>query len=263
MIWIQSRLSELGLSKIGCNPIAEVNRYQKMPENEINADLRDAGLMKSHYLNDASSASFCFLVNGDHENARRWGNIAVEAGETYFFGEWRERTPSGNGRNQPPNRDWQDIHALWVDYLDWTMCLAASVGRWHEYERFATYLRDDVALNVDQTEVHRAWWLYFCGRVRERPAKEIAQFHETVVEAKRAKTDQLLLAWVDALFDGTDDELLVAMNRYFQHHRKVEVKKPGFRLAFRGSMLLHYGTHLGREVERPSNSDLYIVEFAN
>ena len=261
MIWKDPRITELKLSATGCDPAYSIGRYRKLPEYEEKRGLQAAGLMKSRYTVHSCEASLNFLVHGDHGNAKKWAGTALECGETYFFGEWRELAPSGNGFDQPPSREFQDIHQLWVDYYDWTMCLCSAIGRWAEFERFAMYLRDDVSIAPDQTEAHRAWWLYFCGQIRKRPSKQLEAFRETVMTAKRAKTDQLLLSWVDALVSGSHDELRDAITKYFQHHRKVEVKKPGYGLAIRGSMLLHYGKYIGREVDRPANTDLYVVEF--
>ncbi|QDU79280.1 hypothetical protein Pla110_09860 [Polystyrenella longa] len=263
MIWTTSRTQEIGLSAISCDPFEQVVGFNKLPEYEQNRDPRDMGHMKSRYLYRSRLAAGYFLVQGDHTNARKWATISVDAAETYFFGEWRDIEPSGNGSDQPPSRDYQDKHRLWVESYDWSMCFIAALQQWDTFDRFAHILRDDVRLNIDQTEAHRAWWLYFCGRVRKRPQQEIAGFRQTVMESKRAKTDQLLLTWVDALFEGSDDELQDAIKKYMQHHRRVESKKPGLGLAIRGSILLHYGEHLGRQFSRPEKSDLYVVEFAD
>ncbi|QDU81678.1 hypothetical protein Pla110_34220 [Polystyrenella longa] len=261
MIWTSSRIQEIGLSSLSCDPIRHVLGHETVLENEKNCDPRDMGHKKYMLLLDTRLAAGYFLVQGDHTNARKWAAISVDAAETYFFGEWRDIQPSGNGSDQPPSREYQEINEHWVDSYDWSMCFIAALQQWDTFDRFAHILRDDVRLNIDQTEAHRAWWLYFCGRVRKRPQQEIAGFRQTVMEAKRAKTDQLLLTWVDALFEGSDDELQDAIKKYFQHHRRVESKKPGLGLAIRGSILLHYGEHLGRQFSRPDNSDLYIVEF--
>lgn len=252
-----SRAARLGL--IGANPPSALASFQQIRELEParGPDPR----LKDGYVNNASWLMFDYYLLDEFALAREWAVTLLKVGDDFFFGEWREKVHPNHNPNLPFDRTWWDVTELWVDRFDMVMLAAAALPDWPAFDKFARYLRDDVELNIDQHPSHRAWWLYFCGRHNGRHVSELAAFRETVIQGSR-KAEKLLLTWVDALFDGTLADLQTAMDDYFRHHARSEVKKLAFqRVAIRGSMLLHLGLRINRVATAPAYAADFLVEF--
>lgn len=187
-----------------------------------------------------------YFLADEPQLVREWATKTLCFVDDEFFGEWRERIPSGDHYELPPNRGWWNKHASWRESFVAAIVWCAVLGDWDRLEHVASYVTDDIEPNVDQTPADRAWLQIAAGTVRQRPKSELQPMID-VIHLERSKREKFLLAWLLAL--GTNDATAVqkAAKAYAEYFLKSEVKKfeiPS-RIMIDGSFLYHYSVYRG------------------
>ncbi|QDU44736.1 hypothetical protein Mal52_32220 [Symmachiella dynata] len=225
------------------------------------ADLGVTNDRRQGYLVDAKDAFHALYVLGDKKSARVWAERGVAYALEFFFGVWRDQVPSGNGRNQPPNREWQDRSLNWVEPLEEALVLATILERWDDVRRLAEFPRDDISENDGIVAVMDACWLYLCGVIRGRDPQELEPFQQRVIDQGR-KRDKLFLEFVKALARGEGVALQQAADEYFKQFLRVETRKDMTSFDWDGTILVHYATHLGYDLQIPEKYRKYFVTLS-
>lgn len=192
--------------------------------------------------------------------AVKWSQVFLQDADDLFFGDWRNHCLTDNG---VIDAVWWDRVQSWDFILPRSMLWAAANANWELFDKFATYLRDDVKLCVDQKPYERAWWLFFCGKVRKRPSQDLEGFRQTV-DASVRKAEKALLVWVDALYGSNAQQLQAAVDEYCSIHLKYEAKaeeRVYRRLGIRPSILLHLGLRFGKKSQVPAAMEPYLFEI--
>lgn len=219
--------------------------------------------VKTRTVDKAGFAAIEFYFMDEFQVARMWAERVVTVAEDYFFGAWRDQIPTGNMRDQPPDRTYYDRTASWQDEireaLHWSFCLR----RWDAVERFASYPRDDIRLDIEQSAEDRAWWLLLCGTIRLRPWQEVQDWIATI-ENSRRKREQLLWACLSCLrsiklgevpptMEDEDHEadFNACLHDYLRHYKKTEFKREEItaKVSVEATILVHLAEHWGVKVE--------------
>ena len=192
-----------------------------------------------------------------------WMPKVVDYAHEYFFGDWREKVPSGNSQKEPPSREYQDIHCPWDTEIQSTLTWCACLNDWQRAQEIATYLRDDIKLDIDQKPENRAWLLYLGGILTGRAESEMAEL-ATCIENGKPKREKLLFALLQAILHGTDADRDKAAKQYFKYYKSSESKsqKLTSKVAMDGTFLVHFAKHRGREIPVPENVQVHIIPQA-
>jgi len=233
-----------------------VKPYLNLGPDDVNRSKLQSRLFLSnliaiqHYLSD------------DLEGTRDWAVRVMAFADDWFLGPWRDRAPSGNYHDQPPDRAWQDLNMPWQNEFQASLLWGSCLGEWERLGRLASSLRDDIMQDVEQTPENRAWLLIAAGIVRGRPWNEMKEMIDTVQDGRR-KRERLLLDLLDAILHGDDSRLSETSTRYFQYFKKSESKEFSItaKVAIDGAFLLHFGRHQGRHVAIPSSVEDYIINL--
>lgn len=215
-------------------------------------------------LVDASRyAAIGFYYHDDLGATRTWSLKLLSYMDDYLFGEWQDFAPTGDKQKLPPDRNWwlSNLY-FWKD--EWEACLAwgSALGEWEKLAHLATYFRDGVSGNMEQTQANYNWHLLVAGVLARRPENELIPYREKIAEGKgKEKREQLLLAFLDAIRSGSDQELASTSSEYFKYYLKTDGKKKEVSspLMFDGSFLVHFAKRAGRTVPIPENIQDHLI----
>lgn len=203
-----------------------------------------------------------FLYLDKTDLARHWAERVVEYADDFFFGSWRDRALTGNMHDEAPDRKWWDENATWNEPFDASLVWGSAIGNWNFLQKLGTYFHDDVTENVDQSEANWAWCLIVAGVLRQRDWDEMKALRKKI-EKSRAKNEQLLLQFLEAILFGSDDQLATASKEYWQFFKKTDGKKKELfaPLAFYGNFLLRFAEKMGRQVSAPANVEDHLIRL--
>jgi hypothetical protein len=211
-------------------------------------------------VNTGNLVAIQFYLLDDLQNTRVWASKVLDYAAEYFFGDWRDRIPSGDYGNEPPNRDYWDRKATWryefQACLLWSSCLAD----WDGLRRFAAYLRDDVIRDVDQPNENRSWLLAVARVLQGTQLDQLAEYVAVIHQGTR-KRERFLLAFLDAILNADDTALARATKDYFKYYKSSESKKQEItaKVAMDGTFLVNFARYRGRSIEVPANVQDHIV----
>jgi hypothetical protein len=209
--------------------------------------------LPSQRVLDSSFTAFRYYYHDDLPNTRVWADHTVSFAEAYFFGDWRDRALTGNGRDRPPNRDWWAVQAAWQDEFAAAVLWGSVLGCWGRLARIASAIRDEPRMELDRTDQGRAWLIVVAGHLRGRSWGELDPFIATIQTGRR-KREKLLLAWLVAIREGDRGEVDRAANEYAKFYLRTEAKIPETpaKLMNDGSFLYHLVARAGSQVILPS-----------
>ena len=193
---------------------------------------------------------------------REYAQKGIENTHEYYFGQWRDTVPSGNYRDRPPDRAYQDKIMPWS--TSWQDCLlwCSVLGRWDDLLKFAEYPKDDIKLDIDQSPENRAWLLLVAGKLRGRPIEELQPFADTVVNGKR-KRERLLLALFEAILEEDPHYATSCLKDYATYYKVSEFPKDEInkKVAFDASFLVHYAEFTDVQISVPDKMKDHIVRL--
>jgi hypothetical protein len=244
------RYKRVGLTEEMTDPSSTIRAVSTSFDVVERQDIID--FLPSQRVFDSSITAIRHYLREDLANTRVWADNAVMFAEAYFFGDWRDRALTGNGRDQPPDRKWWDVHATWQSEFTAAMLWGSVLGCWDRLARIAGAIRDDVRLGIEQTEQNRAWLLIVAGHLRGRPWAELAPFIETVRTGRRR--ERLLLAWLTANREGDLAAINRAAQEYAAYYLRAEAKIYDIlcKLMIDGSFLYHDAGRAGHRVDLPA-----------
>ena len=200
-----------------------------------------------------------FFLDQMEEAANAMDRV-LDYAEDYFFGDWRDRVPSGNHKDQPPSWRYQAIHSLWCMELTTSLVWCACRGDWQRAKKFATYPCDEIQLDPDQSPENRAWLLYLCGVLTGRTEGETAVYVASIEGGKR-KREKLLLAFLQAILGSDDSGLKEAVAQYLKYYKGSESKSQDLtkKVALDGTFLVHYASYCGQAIKVPENVSCHLI----
>ncbi len=238
---------------------AETRR--KIPDEVAIKNIGPGGLLESNATNHSYVALESYLA-GVHDVTHEYALRYLDAAHEYFFGRWRDEVPSGNHRDLPPDREYQDRNRTWARH--WLNCLlwCSVLGEWDRLIEFAGYLRDDIKLDFEQSTENRAWLLLVAGKLRGRPLEELKLFSDTILSGKR-KREKLLWNVFNDILEEAPDEASASLARYATYYRTAEFPKRelNLKVAYDASFLVHYAEFLDVEIEVPEKLKDHIVRL--
>lgn len=198
----------------------------------------------------------------EHWVVKKLAGILLDSFSDYLLGEWQDLAASGERQDEPPSRAWWRGNLNWK--LGWDGCLAfgSALGEWDKLIRIASFFTDGVGGNLGQTDANYCWDLIVAGVLTDRPDDELAIYREKIAAGTgRDKREQLLLAFLDAIRNGSDQELASTSSEYFKHYLKTDAKKKEVLapLMFDGSFLVHFAKRAGRTVPIPENIQDHLI----
>lgn len=198
----------------------------------------------------------------DHLLTERLITQFREATSKYFFGAWRDQVPSGNRRELPPDRDYQDRTKLWEMHWSYAIVWFSSLNRWNDLLDFASYLRDDVVPDPEQSKENRAWLLFVAKVLRGDPREETQPLVDTIFAGRR-KREKLLYRLFDAILEGDEESANGALKDYSTYYRATEFPGDDLtkKVAFDASFLVHYAEYRDMEIQVPPKMVDHIVRF--
>jgi len=198
----------------------------------------------------------------EHGVVKKLAGILLDSFSDYLLGEWQDLAASGERQDEPPSRAWWRGNLNWK--LGWDGCLAfgSALGEWDKLIRIASFFTDGVGGNLGQTDANYCWDLIVAGVLTDRPDGELAIYREKIAAGTgRDKREQLLLAFLDAIRNGSDQELASTSSEYFKHYLKTDAKKKEVLapLMFDGSFLVHFAKRAGRAVPIPEKIQDHLI----
>lgn len=180
----------------------------------------------------------------------------------YFFGDWRDQVSSGNQRELPPDRIYHDRNQLWEMHWSYAIVWFSSAGRWDDLLEFASYLRDDVVPDPEQSKENRAWLLLVAKVLRGDPREETQPLVDTIFAGRR-KREKLLYRLFDAILEGDEESANGALKDYSTYYRATEFPGDDLtkKVAFDASFLVHYAEYRDMEIQVPPKMVDHIVRF--
>lgn len=244
------RYERVGLTEEMFDPSSVIQSVSRSFEVAERQDIID--FLPSQRVLNSSFAAIGYYLQEDLGNTRVWAERTVAFAEEYFFGEWRDRALSGPRRDQPPDREWWAVHGVWQREFTEAVLWGSVLGCWDRLARIAGAIRDDVRLDIEQTEQHRAWLIVVAGHLRGRPWAELAPFIETVQTGRRRR-ERLLLAWLLANRAGDPAAIDRAAQAYTAYYLRAEAKVYDIlcKLMIDGSFLYHDAARAGHRVNLP------------
>jgi len=168
-----------------------------------------------------------------------------------------------------------DRWSTWQSQLAYALLSSCCLRRWGKVDRFASYPRDDVKLDIDQTAEDRAWWLLLCGTIRGRPLEQVQDWVWTIQNSRR-KREKLLwgclsclramrLGEVPPTFEGEDHaaDFNACLHDYLRHYKKTEFKREEItcKVSMDATILVHLAERWGVEVKVPKAYADHIVRL--
>lgn len=208
------------------------------------------------------SVLHAWLVN-EIDLAIEWSKKGIAFAEIFFWGKWRDLTPTGNMRDLPPDPEYHRKYAAWDYQLLDALLLGVISHDWKFVDKLVTYPRDDIHINIEQTRSNRAWLLLLCGAISRRPWVGIEN-HFDMTQSQPQKREKLLARMLRSLVVGSDDELEKSTKEYFLYYKKSEKKSEYINrmLPVDASMVFHIAHHWQRPLPVPCEFRNHIIELS-
>jgi hypothetical protein len=199
-----------------------------------------------------------YYLVGDRTNAVKWAYNVLDFADEYFFGNWRDRIHSGNYHNDPPDRAWWDKYASWQPQFEACLLSVSCLTEWERLQKFASYFREDVDINIEQSPENRAWLLTVA---RALLGKSLDGELANVIKSGKRKREKLLLDFLEAVLSGDERQLNASAAAYFKYYLKSEAPKLDItkKVAIDATFLVHFAAHRGRKIEIPQSVQDHIV----
>jgi hypothetical protein len=204
---------------------------------------------------------YSFLVD-DLIMATEWAERSVQYADQYFWGDWRDLAPTGEFNDEPPNREYQNIHRAWDLIFQSSLLCASNTCKWNWLAKLGLFFRDDIQLNIDQTNSNRAWYLLVAGVLRGRSWSQMDSFFQTTQNSPQ-KREKLLARLLHSIVEGTESDRVAATKEYFTHFKRSERKSQyiNIMLPWDASFLVHYAKHVGKPLPVPLDMTDYIIDL--
>ena len=194
---------------------------------------------------------------------------AMAAADDKFFGNWRNISPSGNDRKQPPDPEYW--HQRWGQDEDFVMasCIASCVGRWDFIARVAKYM-SEIRWNKLRVEARpamlyielpdgreeSAWRLILAGVIYDlKLDRELEPLVDIVLHG-RCVRERTLFRWLEAVAEKQSDEQVQRLaNEYFDYYLKHEVREESItaKVMIEGTLMVNYTRHCGKRLTVPDS----------
>jgi hypothetical protein len=258
-----NRLERIGKDKTWIQVVLEPERLKEYLKLRKEKDV-DLAVVREELISIASNCARGYFSLEDTKKCRSMAESVVEYADDYFFGDWRDLEPDQFPPVKPPFRKYWLYNLSWNYEFQPAYVWGSALGDWKFLKKLGGFFPDDLRLNVDQTPSNHAWMLIVAGVIRGRDWKEMKAFRETIENSKaRGKREQLLLAILDAILHGTDQQLESAASEYFKYFRKSDVKQIGSftPLMSDGSFLIHFAKKQKRKIAVPEEIADYFITF--
>jgi len=260
---IMKRYQRLGIStgmmQISLDHIDYIPKLLDLRAKETNSSYNRQSLVGK----SAEIASF-FLMNEEPVSAKEWAVQALSYADDFFFGPWRDTIPYGNPPLPPPHRQAWFENEGWITELQVSLVWGSALGEWEFIRKIAGYFQDGVSGNCGQSESNYSWWLLLTGVLQGRDPQQLAPYREKIESGRgRARHEKPLLEFLDAICQGSDQDVHATSRKLFAYVAKANFKNQDFfyPMLCEGSFLVHYARHQGRPLTIPESILDRIVTF--
>ena len=256
-----------------------MKRYERIgfPEKRLELDLlvnwfANAENLKVKFENawwgysaltqDATHISvFAFLID-DLSLARLWAQRSLDYASQHFWGDWRDQIPTGNSRNGPPSREYQDINAPWDTPFQCALLCGSCLGDWDWLARLGRFFRDDIRLHTGKMDSNWSWYFLAAGVLRDRPWSELTAFFDKTQNSPQ-KREKLLARLLASIVHGLEEDRAKATKEYFTNFKRSERKSDNITimLPWDASFLVHYAKHVGKPLPVPPDVVDYVIDL--
>lgn len=137
------RAKELGLEDYH---LALSDRIRQVREEESVLNRWDrADLIRSSrqsLVETLSAAAIAHYLAGKDAKARSFAERVVPSAAEYYFGDWRNRIPSGTRSDAPPNSEWWHDKEPWMHTFRAALCWGSVLKDWTGLKLLARYPDD-------------------------------------------------------------------------------------------------------------------------
>jgi hypothetical protein len=233
----------------------EVSGIMSCIELEQSFDYSNPTKAGSNYSSYIVSLEILITILHITNNTRElvnWYSVLRNAVNDYFFGEWKDKAPSGNYHKDPPSRVYQDITSAWDDQLSMGLITAFVLHDWELFNKLVLFPRDEICLDIDQHQCNRAWLIGLCRFMSGAPQK-VWEMWLNDVQFGDKKRERILAACIYPLAEKNTPEFSKCLQEYLNYFVKSEFRKNNSSkfMSKDASILWHYANHIGLNVPLP------------
>jgi len=231
---------------------------------ELKARESNSSTVRQGLVERCARAAYSHLMREEPISAKEWAVHALSYANDFFFGPWRDTIPYGNPPLPPPHRQAWFENEGWITELQVSLVWGSALGEWEFIRKIAGYFQDGVSGNCGQSESNYSWWLLLTGVLQGRDPQQLAPYREKIESGRgRARHEKPLLEFLDAICQGSDQDVHATSRKLFAYVAKANFKNQDFfyPMLCEGSFLVHYARHQGRPLTIPESILDRIVTF--
>lgn len=197
-------------------------------------------------------------LESDVEASNSAAQTVVRAALEYFYGDWRKRLATPDGRTG--QGAWNPF-CLWYEQVMESLPFAAALSDWKSVKRIAAYPPENMLPEAANAKGETAWGWALLSFLRDAPRERVEQFIANA-EADKSKRPKLLCPVLRALLDNDPIQFEKTLLAYLAYYRKSEFKRIiGKVLSLEGTTLYHLGRKQGFNVELPEIAADHVIKF--
>lgn len=197
-------------------------------------------------------------LEGDAVEAKQAAVGVVGAALEYFYGEWREKLETEDGKRG--TEAWKPF-CLWYDEVMQSLPFAAALSDWESMKRIAAYPPENKLPEAAKAKGETAWGWALITFLRGQAPQKVEEFLVKAVSDK-AKRPKVLAPVLTALLENNNAKFEKALMEYLAFYKKSEFKRIVDKvMSLDGTILYHLGRKQGFAVELPGILSDHIIQF--
>lgn len=192
----------------------------------------------------------------DWLNVRKYAQVMFDGLKDYFFGEWKDITPTDDGII---DRNWWKITG-WITEFREGLLWASCLNKWDTVFEIAQYPDDQCRRNTLYSKEFHQWYRLLAALLRGESINKLTRYTE-FIENSRKRKEKYLLSLLRAVLDKDSDRFNKILREYMKYYKKREFVKPEIteKLAIDATILFNLARHKGLNVEIPGKYEDNLV----
>lgn len=250
---------KFGVPAAGIDP-APQQEMVRMAEETLLEQRDDLDTWVNVVVSGNISVAIRHYLCDDHAQARHWAERAVASAEQYFFGDWRTRVRTDEGRVDP---EWWHGRESWLHDFRGALCWATVLGRWDDVRRLATYPDDRRAEeDLDAKPALRRLVIDTARYLRGEKVRGAAEACAKLDGADWRGTDALAAA-LDAIIAKHEARAQASLGEFFlRRHKRKNSKDVTDTISLDGTTMLNLARREGLSIELPAKVQHYYIRLA-
>lgn len=197
-------------------------------------------------------------LGGDRSEATQAAETVVKAALEYFYGNWREKLTTPDGKIG--QEAWNPF-CLWYEQVMESLPFAAALSDWESMKRIAAYPPEDKLPEAAKAKGETAWGWALISFLRDAPRRQVEDLIAKA-EDDKSKRPKLLCPALLSLLANDAAQFEKALLAYLAYYRKSEFKRIVSKiLSLDGTTLYHLGRKQGFTIKLPENVADHVIRL--